>query len=68
MDKGTPEWGKHLAECVAKGHGVMITENIAVVRNFTDEKHGVGLEVGDIRTGKSVDIRATAAGRKVEAQ
>ena len=55
-----------MAESVAEGCGVMLTQNIAAVRLCSDPKHGWWIEVGDIRTGKSVEIRVTAAGQKVK--
>ena len=69
---GEKGWGKCLAASVDDGHGVMVTKNIAVIRNCsypdseTDpDKKGWHLQIGDIRTGQCLDIRVTPTGRKI---
>ena len=69
MERGTPEWGQHCAEAVSKGYGLMVTRNIAAIRNASygdDDNKGWYIELVDVRTGKGVDVRFTPSGRKVK--
>lgn len=68
ITKGTKEWGEHMHECVARGYGVMLNENTAIIRNYSSPSVGIGFEVGDVRTGKSIDIRITPKGNKIEVE
>lgn len=69
MKRGTPEWGRDCRELVLDECGVMVTQNIAAVRNVSygeGEHKGWYIELVDVRTGKGVGVRFTPSGRKVE--